>query len=123
MKKELKIIIICMIIYTANRLLKNYIDVPILGYICKCHLNDLLGGIVFCAYVNVILIKSNKKTLTKYWELFIMIFSVGIIWEYVFPLILSYSVSDPFDVIFYILGATVYYFINLVNKEKMKIWV
>ncbi len=69
MKKELKIIVVCMIIYTLNRLFKNYINIVVIGYICKCHLNDFLGGIVFCSYVNIILIKSNKRLLQNYYEL------------------------------------------------------
>ena len=112
MKKELKIIIVCMIIYTINRLLKKYINIPILGYLCKCYVSDFICGIVFCSYVNLVLIKGGYKTITKYYQIFILIFFSGILWEYFFPIFISYSVSDKYDLLAYILGGTVYYFIK-----------
>ena len=101
-----------MIIYIINRCIKSYINVFILGYICKCHLNDFIGGIVFCSYINTILILNNKKTIDKYYQLFIIMIIVSIIWEYVAPLILSYSVSDKWDILAYMLGTTTYYLLK-----------
>lgn len=112
MKKELKIIIVCMIIYTINRLLKNYIAIPVMGYLCRCYLSDFICGIVFCSYFNLVLIKNGYRTITKYYQLFIVIFFSGILWEYFFPIFISYSISDKYDLLAYILGGTVYYLIK-----------
>ena len=93
-------------------MIKNYINIPIIGYLSKCHVNDFLGGIIFCAYVNLVLLWGNKQEIKKYYQIFIMIFGVSLIWEYIFPIFLEYSISDIFDVLSYILGATAYYFIK-----------
>ena len=106
-----------MLIYCINRVLKRYINIPVIGYLCKCHLNDFIGGIVFCAYFNLILIAFERQTINKYYQIFIIILCTGIIWEYVFPIFLNYSISDIYDVLAYILGATVYYFIKKKGKE------
>lgn len=118
LKKESKILIAAMLIYFINRLIKNYIEIPIIGYLIKCHVNDFLGGIVFCAYVNVILIWGKRREIKKYYQTFIMILTVGLIWEYVFPIFLKYSVSDVFDVLSYVLGGTVYYFIKKRGRKN-----
>lgn len=115
MKREKSIIAIFGIVYILNRLLKKYINIPIIGYLCKCYVSDFICGIVFCAYVNLVLIKGGYKTITKYYQIFTVIFFSGILWEYFFPLFISYSVSDKYDLLAYILGGTVYY---LIKKRK-----
>lgn len=102
-----------MILYTFNRfIIKPYITLPILSYLSKCHINDFFGGIVFCAYYNIIMLLGSKTPVAKFSEIFALIFTVGLIWEFIFPLFLSYSTSDVLDVIAYVLGGTAYYFIK-----------
>lgn len=118
MKKDQKIVIICIIIYAINRVTKNYFDIPIVSYICRCYLSDFLGGILFPAYTNYILKKANKKTIEKYYQLFFYMLIVGILWEYFFPIFITYSVTDNYDILCYLLGATFYYFIKRRIKNE-----
>lgn len=112
MKKDLKIVIVCIIIYTVNRITKNCINIPIISYFLRCYFNDILAGVLFSAYTNFILIKANKSPIVKYYQLFFYILLVGILWEYFFPIFITYSVADNYDILCYLLGATLYYFFN-----------
>lgn len=107
-------------VYLINRFFKSYIDIPVLGYICNCHLNDFIGGIVFCIYLNMILIFSRKRPVASFPLLIFIMLPVALLWEYFFPLILPYSTSDFLDVIAYLLGTATYYIlirITLFKKE------
>lgn len=44
---------------------------------------------------------------------------VSIEWEYITPLYLSRSVSDPMDIVAYFLGVTLYYFVC--KKFKIRV--
>lgn len=102
-----------MTIYLINRLLKSYITIPVIDYICKCHLNDFIGGIVFCIYTNIILVLFKRKPIINIKILLIYMTFVSFIWEYIFPLFLPYSTSDFFDVIAYLLGTILYYLLTI----------
>ena len=108
-RKNIIILLFFLTIYIFNRIFKSYIDIYIIGYICKCHLNDFIGGIVFCIYTNFVLIFNNKKPITNFIQLFLLMLIVSLIWEYFFPLILPYSTSDILDVFSYLLGTITYY--------------
>ena len=116
MKKDIKIIAVAFIIYIVNRLCKGYINIPVIGYFCKCHLNDYLGGVIFPSYVNILLIRTHRNPITNYLFIGIMMLCCGIIWEYIFPYLFDYSTSDILDVISYVLGGITYCF--LIRKSK-----
>ena len=108
-----------MTLYCINRfIIKPIITIPVLNYLCRCHVNDYFGGIIFCAYLNSILICAKRETVKNLGSTIIIMIFVGVIWEYIFPLLLPYSTSDFFDVISYVLGGITYYFI----KKYKKLW-
>ncbi len=111
MKKEIRIIAVAFAIYIFNRLCKGYINIPLIGYLCKCHLNDYIGGIIFPAYVNILLIQTNRKPVKSYSAIGTMMLCCGIVWEYIFPYLFAYSTSDILDVVSYILGGITYCFL------------
>lgn len=106
--KELLFIIPMMIVYVLNRLFKNYIDIPVIGYLCRCHLNDFIGGGVFLCYINILLIMCKQKPNHSIIFVLIMTLLASVCWEYIAPIFLVYSVSDPYDVAAYILGGIFY---------------
>lgn len=121
-KYEVKILIITMLLYLVNRVTKSFINIPFIGYICRCYLDDFYGGIVFMAYINLLFLSYKQIRVTKLIHTIFIMILCGVLWEYLFPLFLSYSTSDFFDVIVYILGGIVYQliFYTITKKEKRK---
>ncbi len=116
---EQQFVVPAMLVYIINRLIKDSITLPIIGYLCRCHLNDFIGGGVFLGYVNILLIISNRKP--NHTLRFVLVISLlaSVFWEYIAPLFLWYSTSDFWDVVSYMLGALFYFSIIKINaKEK-----
>ena len=108
-KTNLIILSIFFPVYLINRFIKTYIDLPVLGYLCNCHLNDFIGGVVFCIYLNMLLLLSKRKPITSFPLIALIMIAVSLLWEYFFPLFLPYSTSDILDVLAYMLGTVIYY--------------
>lgn len=122
LKKNIIFSIIFFLIYILNRIFKSYINFPIISYICQYHLNDFIGGLLFCSYLNILLLLNHKKPLVKIIQLYLLMVPVAISWEYIFPLFLTYSTSDIIDVIMYLLGTLLYYVLlcrKIDFKEKL----
>ena len=122
LKRQLTAVSLAMFLYVINRFFLKQLDIPYIGYILRCHLNDFIGGFVFPSYVNVLLVISNRKPLAGLGALLLFMLGVALLWEYVFPLILPYSTSDPWDVAAYLSGACLYYLVmkkhnRLVTEE------
>ena len=109
LKRNLRLFVFCFPIYLLNRIFKSYVKIPVLGYICQCHLNDYIGGIVFCIYLNVLLILNKRTPVVSLFPLCGIMICVSLMWEYFFPLMLPYSTSDAWDVVAYMLGTITYY--------------
>lgn len=110
-KRNILILVLFLLIYFLNRHFKYYIDLPAVGYLCRCHLNDYIGGIVFCVYLNMLLVFNHRRPVLKLYHLLLIMSGVSILWEYFFPIFLSYSTSDFYDIIAYLLGTVTYYFL------------
>lgn len=121
LKREALTAIIALAVYAVNRALKEYVAIPYIGYICKCHLNDYLGGIVICAYTNALLLISKREAIHNLCFIALYTLFCGICWEYIFPLIIKIGTSDIWDVVSYSLGGVSYYLIVSFNKGKRKI--
>lgn len=125
-KINLNILMVCLAIYFVNRLTNDTYYIPYLSYILRYHFNDYLAGIVFLAYLNIILAISKYKHI-KVLKLSQVIFTgilIGTFWEYITPIYKSDSTSDIIDVICYVLGAIsykfIYSFILLRYKKRRK---
>lgn len=90
-------------------------------YLITSHANDLLGGIAFMAYTNLLfsLVRPELR-FKKLTSIAIYIFFCGLFWEYVAPLFVPNSISDPLDILTYLIGAILYWVILLVTKSKRK---
>ena len=125
-KINLNIFVVCLAIYFVNRLTNDTYFIPYLSYILRYHFNDYLAGIVFLAYLNIILAISKYKYI-KVLKLSQVIFTgilIGTFWEYITPIHKNDSTSDIIDVISYVLGAIsykfIYSFIMLRYKKRRK---
>lgn len=93
----------------------------ILHYLITSHANDLLGGIAFMAYTNLLLsLVRPELRFKKLTSIAIYIFFCGLFWEYVAPLFVANSISDPLDILAYLAGATLYWICLLATNPKHK---
>lgn len=116
--RNIKLLCLIAPIYLLNRRIRYNITVPFIGYLCRCHLNDFIGGIAFCIYFNFILFLSHRAPITKLRHLLLLMVPVSLAWEFIFPLFIPYSTSDIFDVFAYLLGTISYYAISKCYLEK-----
>lgn len=100
-----------LLIYTINKLyLTDVVDTQFI----KNHLNDVLAGVVLLCYINALSTISNQPKLivTKLLTVVLITLASGLFWEYITPLYLSKSTSDPLDVIAYITGGLFYWIVG-----------
>ena len=91
------------LLYALN---KFYIAVQLNWSFAQNYLNDVLAGLLVVAVVNILALLSNegRLLLTRLGRVLFFTLLCGVFWEYVTPLYLHYSVSDPFDVAAYMFG-------------------
>ena len=84
----------------------------------KYYLNDVLAGILIVGIVNILSIYGNQRRLLliKLPRILIFTFLCGMFWEYVTPLYIHYSVSDPIDVVAYMFGGFCYWIMVRLNR-------
>ena len=105
---NISLITIFFCIYLTNHfLIKPNLD----WVISDGYLNDALGMAILLAYSNLVIISCDNRRLLilSFSRIFTFAFLVGLFWEYITPLYRSNSVSDPFDLLAYLSGASVYY--------------
>jgi hypothetical protein len=97
-------IIIAATLYAVNKL-----------FLCSLHIvffnwyfNDILAGIFFLAYTNLLLF-FVKRRIQKFLPCVFYIFFFGIACEYIFPPLLHINATDDiFDIIAYLIGSIIY---------------
>jgi hypothetical protein len=79
------------------------------------YLNDVLAGILIVGFVNVLSIIGNQSRilLIRLPRIFVFTFLCGMFWEYITPLYLHDSISDPYDVMAYTFGGFCYWILLL----------
>lgn len=82
------------------------------------HANDVLGGLLFISIVNGALSHSPLPPLRGVLPVTGLMLLCGVFWEYITPLYLPRSVSDPWDLLAYWLGGMAYLFILFFYKRS-----
>ena len=123
LKKHILVLIVAMTIYILNRFVLKGLEIQYLDYILKNHFGDYIGGLVFCIYLNMILVIGKRKPINKFWIIFTIMFLISVLWEYFFPMFLEYSTSDPLDIVAYMFGTITYFLLfykqnNMIVKER-----
>ena len=121
-KKDLCFFIVPLFLFQVNEWMKAEVQIPVLGYLLRCHFNDYLGGISFAAYLNIILSMSNWTSfqLTKIQHFLAAGLFCGICWELVTPLFIHSSTGDVRDVAAYIIGMLTYWYFGIKWMSKNK---
>lgn len=118
--ENISIFFTCVILHLMNVLVFLKINNSSLHYFFSGYFDDLLAPILLLSYVNLILSIYNKKIYTlRYLILFILL--VSIVWEYLVVYIKPNSVSDPFDILCYVLGTIIYWIIHTKWNHNTKI--
>ena len=113
MKKTNHIIIIfSIILYILNKISLSKYSLFMSGYF-----NDILAGILLIAFTNLMFGFINKS-IYKFVHIEIYLFAVGIFWEYITPLYKTSSISDPIDILAYMVGGFIYWIINKIVMRK-----
>ena len=80
---------------------------PRLGHpLLHGHLNDVLAGVVFIAYTNLLClaVTRGRRWLRRAGACLVLMLAVGLFWEVVTPLYRADSVADPRDLLAYVAG-------------------
>ena len=77
------------------------------------YLNDIFGGLMIVAIANTLILlgKQHKLYMDSLKKILFFTFIVGVYWEYVAPLYLASSVTDPWDIVAYMSGGLIYWII------------
>ena len=95
----------------------SFAKLLLLGYF-----NDFLGGVAFLAYTNLLLALVRPRWMIRRLPVAVVyIFLCGLFWEYVAPLVVPDSVSDPWDVFAYCVGAVAYWGILLGFRHAKRV--
>lgn len=116
-KYDIRYIVICLMVYVVNEKTKTEHSVYIIKLFFSCYLNDLMCGVLFSAYTNLVYGIFMKNLILKQEKVIILTFVCGIGWEFVAPLFVSGSVTDILDILCYVLGSIMYVF-YFRRKEK-----
>lgn len=114
-----KVSAVVLILYSINRFLwKPIAPDNFFGYLCRCHLNDYLGAIVFMAYTNILisLFMDPKKQIVRLLPTLLMGVLCAFWWEWLAPKFLIYSTADFGDAVAYLLGSATYWGIQKLQK-------
>lgn len=84
----------------------------------KNYFNDVLAGIVLLSYTKILLSFYSGKYYLKeklHWYL-LFILPAGLFWEFVTPLYKKSSVADITDILFYLVGGVIYFYLERIFK-------
>lgn len=111
-------------IYVWNRFFSAHTLSAHTLYLARCYLNDFLAGVMLypiwylvCA---LFLRSPEEKLFFKDRYIILCTLIAGFFWEYVTPFLRTDSVSDPLDIIAYLLGAIVFCFIRRLKIRLAK---
>ena len=85
----------------------------------KDYLNDLMAP-VFVLLISSIVLRLAGYELNKFWMVMLIGLFAAIVWEFLIPLINQNSVTDPKDLICYMIPALVYYGIKNIKIVKKR---
>lgn len=103
-KFDLCCIVIVAILYIINIFVKKHTNNSFLN----CYFNDVLCPIIAMSYLNIMLSIYNIK-IRSFVPIIILMLVCGIMWEYIG--LNPKRVSDVMDIVCYVVGGAIYWFI------------
>jgi hypothetical protein len=114
--------IIAVSLYALNQF---YLKHHVIASFFHSYFNDVLAGITFITYSNMLffLVGKPQHCFQRLHTILSLIIAAGWFWEYVTPLYRKDSVSDPIDILAYAIGAACYWLLlkmpQLVQKARV----
>lgn len=119
-RTNIRIVVITFCLYLVNQYLKQYINDYDQYWFMVCYLNDILAGILFVAYINVVLSYSKfSYRLVELRRILIVMFASGLIWELIIPMLKRNAVTDVCDIFAYCAGGFLYWCLISRIKQQM----
>lgn len=107
-------------IYAINKAFLISHTAGTLNYFCRCYLNDLVCPFFFLGYCQILLLWMLNREIKSYWKCMLLMMAAGCVWEYGSPIINSRAVSDPWDLLCYFVGGTVYFLMIKCEQGRRK---
>lgn len=104
LRRDASLLGVSVLCYALNR----WCIAPAAGGFFANHLNDVLGGVFFLAYTNLLLSVIGRRIRTLPMTA-AYILAWGMVWEYIAPHIRPTSVCDPLDLAAYVFGGCLYW--------------
>ena len=109
-------IVLCL--YFLNNTVFKFCTRGIIQEFMICYFNDFICPLFFISYSNLLLITVNKE-IKAYKSLLIFGFCASLVWEFFAPIIKPTATADFVDLVFYILGTSLYwYIINVIPGRR-----
>lgn len=87
--------------------------------------NDIIAAFLLLCYTNLIihLLRKPVYAVETLFRIVLLILSAGLFWEYVTPLYRTGSYSDPLDLLAYLSGGILYWFILRISVYRKREFV
>ena len=108
------------VLYIINRILLKCEIYGDLHWLMLGYFNDFVGSISFIAYCNMVsMLFCHKYFFVKLRVILILLFVCGLFWEIITPIYRTSSISDPWDIVVYMIGGITYYLIYKAKERRM----
>ena len=118
MKKNILAAVASLIMCLINRQLRTMAGTGAAGFFLRCYFNDIVGSVAFMSLANIFLLFLGFRGITKPLHIEALLLGAGLFWEYGAPLIRSDTVSDPVDILAYLLGGAIYWLVTVKHKSS-----
>ena len=115
------LIIIVLALYILNNTYLKHATSGIVQYVLICHFNDLMCPLFLMSYANLLLITVGRKVVSLKSIMFIVI-PAGLIWEFFAPFIKPSTTTCLYDLLCYVIGGVLYYYIAKYVRCKKWVW-
>lgn len=117
-KYNIVIFVVSITLCLINRKIQGIITLYPLHFFLTCYFNDVVGAIGFVAYCNVLLNIFNKS-IKKALHIELLMLLCGLFWEYITPLFRNDTTSDILDIVAYMCGGIIYWFVIKINTKNV----
>ena len=109
--KAIIYLLVFLSIYIINKSKSINVENEYIKYFFNGYLNDIVGTIVFLLYLSIVLSYLKKTFVFKLIHIESITLICGILWEYVTPIYRNDTVSDPIDILAYLFGGILFWYI------------